>query len=326
MYNARKKVNYISYGITKTGGYRHEYFLYKSILQFLGTEQTSGKMFRKHKLFYNIIAYFELLVWAFRRSNADINIVTARTSISAIIRNWFNKKDVWIVMHNFDPNDGKSTLLKLYYRLLFILLKKANHNRFKIICVAPFFLDYFKIKIGIKNTFLFPNLFDTNFYKEFRKSEKNRWIHLGQYSSKNDPKIPLLAKRLSENGYYCYYSTLNPKEAKSYKNEYDILYFNSFNDYLNKMSLCICTLALTKINEGWPRLSHESILVGTPIIGYANGGLGDLLKESKSTIVNSVDEAYDCITQSLLVQPNSSFTEKYDLKNFAKYTIQICPN
>jgi glycosyltransferase involved in cell wall biosynthesis len=326
MYNARKKVNYISYGITKTGGYRHEYFLYKSILQYLGTEHSSGKMFRKHKLFYNIIAYFELLVWAFRRSNADINIVTARTGISAIIRNWFNKKDVWIVLHNYDPNDGKSSLLKWYYKLLFILLKMAKHNRFKIICVAPFFLNLFKNEIGIKNTFLFPNLFDISYYKEFQKSEKNKWVHLGQFSSKNDSKIPVLAKRLHEIGFYCFYSTLNPKEATSVNGEYDILYFDSFDDYLNKMSLCICTLALTRINEGWPRLSHESILVGTPIIGYANGGLGDLLKESKSMVVNSVDEVYECIIQNLFVQPSSSFTEKYDLKNFAKYTIQICPN
>jgi hypothetical protein len=36
----------------------------------------------------------------------------------------------------------------------------------------------------------------------------------------------------------------------------------------------MCTVCLIKVNEGWNRLAHESILIGTPVFGYGNGGLG----------------------------------------------------
>jgi hypothetical protein len=36
-------------------------------------------------------------------------------------------------------------------------------------------------------------------------------------------------------------------------------------------------------------LAHESILIGTPVLGYGNGGLGELLKKSHSIIVQDID-------------------------------------
>ncbi len=265
------------------------------------------------------------MLWAFIQSSGDINIVTARTGVSAILRNLFNKKQVWIVLHNYDANDHKSISLKWYYQLLFFLLRKQSSERIKTVVVASYWKRFFEKEIGLPNVFIFPNLFDTLAYEKYQSKHKNNWVHLGQFSSKNDAGIFPLAEKLSAAGYYCYFSTLNQSEAQESK-YYDILYFPKFNEYLEHVSRSICTLALSRINEGWNRVAHESMLLGTPVIGYNAGGLGDLLKESKSMVVNSVDEVYECITQNLFVQPSSSFTEKYDLKNFAKYTIQICPN
>jgi hypothetical protein len=59
------------------------------------------------------------------------------------------------------------------------------------------------------------------------------------------------------------------------------------------------TLALSNYQEGWNRTAHESILVGTPVIGYANGGLSDLLQLSHSKIVKSPNEAFRLICQNV---------------------------
>ncbi len=319
------RIHYISYGTAMTGGYRHEKTLFTALYDYLTVNgPVNAWEYRKQKLFRTWFAYLELFLWSYFRSHADINIVTARSGIAAMLRNLFNNKQVWIVLHNYDETDGKSALLRWYYARMFSMLRKARHKRFKVITVAPFWVRFFKDHVAIENTYLFPNLFDPSVYEDFKQSHKNPWIHLGQYSSKNDRNISLLANTLGQEGYYCYFSTLHEAEAMEHNGHYEILFFPEFADYLNHMSHSCCTLALTRINEGWNRIAHESILVGTPVIGYDKGGLGDLLKESNSISVKNINEALTCIRESLWVIPDSSFIKKYDIRNASAWLEPIC--
>lgn len=319
------QIKYISYGILKTGGYRHEKSLFDTCVAYHQSKtNTEAILHRRKKLFTNIFAHLDLLIWSFFKSSGDINIVTARTAISAMLRNRFNKSEVWIVLHNFDPNDGKSKLLKWYYEQMFKMLKNSRHGRFKVLAVSPFWEKYFKEEKQIKHTYLFPNLFRLSVYDEVATDKKNGWVHLGQFSGKNDPEIIRLAQALSSDGYYCYFSTLDDNAAKTHNGKYEIIKFFNFRDYLEHMARSCCTLALTGINEGWNRVAHESILVGTPVIGFDKGGLGDLLRESNSIIVKDVDEAYTCIRESLWVLPDKSFNEKYSLEKGFQYMEKLC--
>lgn len=319
------RIHYISYGISETGGYRHERVLFESCAAyFRKTTRVDAWLLRKNKLFRNIPAHLELVIWAFRKSNADINIMTGRTGLSAIMRNLFGKRQVWVVMHNFDQRDGKSRVLRLYYRWLFSMLRRSGHGRFRLITVSPYWLDHFRQDLGISHTYLFPNLFNLSRYTEFSTTHKNAWIHLGQFSSKNDPSIIQLARKLSIDGYYCYFSTLHEEAAKANNGSFEVVYFENFNDYLEQMARCCCTLALTRINEGWNRIAHESLLVGTPVIGYDAGGLGDLLRESNSIIVKDIDEAYTCIRENLWVMPDKEFLDRYDISRSEAYISTIC--
>jgi glycosyltransferase involved in cell wall biosynthesis len=321
------RIRYLSYGISKTGGYRHEKGLFNALKAYLETKGVvSAEELRRNRLFKGPLAWIDLQIWAYRQSNADINIVTARTSLAAILRNYKSGKQVWVVLHNHDDTDGKPRRLKWYYSTLFRVLRKRKEPAFKIICVAPYWQKYFSVNCQLPHVYTFPNLFDTGFYKEFKTNHKNAWVHLGQYSSKNDPAIFSLARQLGMKGYYCYFSTLDPSEATQGRSGFEVLYFMDFKDYLEHMSRSCCTLALSRVNEGWNRIAHESILVGTPVVGYNKGGLGDLLKESNSVVVNSIDEAYTCITESLWVLPEASFDEKYDIKNASKFIDPICRN
>lgn len=321
------RIHYLSFGISKTGGYRHENLLYEAAVKhYSNSGIVESKSIRRNSYFESILSYFDLLIWSFLNSNADINIVGARLGLSAILRNYFNKNQVWIVIHNYDEDDGKSALLKYYYKVLFNTIRKKKDLRFKVIAVAPYWVQYFKDTKQLPNVYYFPNLFDNSYYEQFNTSHKNAWVHLGQFSNKNDLAIFELAAQLSEKGYYCYFSTLNPSEAKPSNGRYEILYFNGFKDYLEHLSRSCCNLALSRINEGWSRVSHESILVGTPVIGYNKGGLGNLLKESNSIIVKDIEEAYTCISESLWVLPDSSFCEKYDIANAQKFLVPICQN
>lgn len=317
------RIRYLSYGISKTGGYRHEKTLFEAACGYYGTAAT-GELLRLERLFTSPAAWLKLLFWAYRNAHADLNIVTARTAIPALLRNRRGNKRVWVVLHNYDENDGKSALLAWYYRRLFSLLRRRGGGRFAVIAVAPYWQQYFSQTLQLPDVRLFPNLFEPALYQAYTGKVRNRWVHMGQYGSKNDPGIYALAARLSSRGFYCYFSTLNPREAAAHNGRYEVLYFHDFKDYLEHMSLSCCTLALPRIREGWNRIAHESMLCGTPVIGYKSGGLANLLKESGSVTVKNTDEAFICITEGLWVQPDPAFTQKYTLSEANDYISRLC--
>ena len=120
-------IHYVSHGPHKSGGYQHESRLLNACAEFFEVkEPVTKKTYRQEKLFETWIDYLYLLFWSFLKSHGDINITTARTAIPAIWRNRFNKKEVWIVLHNYDENDGKSWLMKKYFGHLFKILSKIT--------------------------------------------------------------------------------------------------------------------------------------------------------------------------------------------------------
>ncbi len=319
-----KSIQYLSQGLHKTGGFRHEKVLYESICKYYGATKVKTSFERKKKNYNTVFGHFYLLAWSFFKSNASINIVTSRLALSAVIRNLFNNNEILIVLHNFDPNDGKSLVFKKYFNFLFYALRKMKSKRFKVIAVSSFWKKYFEETIHLPNVYQFSNYYEIEKYQQIQKKDKNLWIHLGQWSTKNDEAIFGLAQKLSLDGFYCYFSTTDSAAAKSNNGSYEIICFHDFKDYLEQVSMSLCTLALPKINEGWNRVAHESMLLSTPVIGYDKGGLGDLMKESHSIIVKNIEEVYICIKDNLFVLPQNDFIQKYDVSNVNLELEKIC--
>lgn len=344
----KKFIKYISYGKYETGGYKHELFFAEQLQQFLNLkgEHVSLEIDRKNRFYTNPFAYIKLFLLGLT-AKANYNIVVARVALFAVLRNAFTQNKVYIVLHYFDKNDGKSFWLNLYYEALFFVLKNTKNDNISIVTVAPFWVKYFKEKIKNNITvFYFPNFFDGEFYEKFVKknsqfelensqfersreqsnnvstpldmtNHKKKQIHLGQWSFKNHADVFEIAKQLTEQGYYCYFST-NFKDFATKTSNYDVVYFDQFENYLTQMALSEFTLALTEINEGWNRVAHESILVGTPVIAYAKAGLLNLVNESKSIAANNIEEVLQAI-ENKNVQVNPNLLAHYDIKQAANY-------
>lgn len=323
------KVKYISFGKYETGGYKHELFFAQQLTQFLTTENEKCELIieRPNRFFENPIAYLKLFLLGLK-ANGNYNIVVARVAVFAVLRNLVTKNKVYIVLHNFDEYDGKSIWLKWYYSLLFYLLRNFPSKNISIVAVAPFWVNYFKNKINNNvPVHLFPNFFDNTYYEKTRvstllsKEKSSKQIHLGQWSFKNHPDVFEAAKQLTSKGYYCYFST-NFKDFAKKTNDYEVVYFEHFEDYLVQMAISEFTLALTAINEGWNRVANESILVGTPVIAYAKAGLLDLVNESKSYAAINITDIIQAI-ENKNVQANPSLLAHYDLSNVADYLKNI---
>ena len=319
----KKFIKYISYGKYETGGYKHELFFAEQLQQFLNQkgEHVSLEIDRKNRFYTNPFAYLKLFLLGLT-ANTNYNIVVARVALFAVLRYAFTQNKVYIVLHNFDEYDGKSFWLNLYYDALFFVLKNTKNDNISIVTVAPFWVKYFKEKIKHNiNVFHFPNFFDGEFYSDFIAVNKKKQIHLGQWSFKNHADVFEIAKQLTEQGYYCYFST-NFKDFATKTSNYEVVYFDQFENYLTQMALSEFTLAIIGINEGWNRVAHESILVGTPVIAYAKAGLLNLVNESKSIAASNMEEVLQGI-ENKNVQANPNLLAHYDIKNVADYLRKI---
>jgi glycosyltransferase involved in cell wall biosynthesis len=316
-------IRYISYGNLHTGGKAYEGVLadiLKNSLEGRGTYADIDRICPN-----NDISNFRLFLLGWKAS-APINLVVGRVALTAIVRNLFSKRLVLTVLHNHDASDYSSVSLKIYKILLFALLRLCRQKRFGIVTVAPYWFNYFSNRFPNMPVFLFPNLVEVEKIKSHATGKKNKCIHLGQLSPKNDPAIFVLAKELSREGYNCYFTSLNPAEAGNFDG-YSVRY-SSWEDYIRDMSEAEYTLALTNILEGWNRIAHESIISGTTVIGYDKGGLGNLLKEAGQIVVKNTGEAKMAILEGKKVQHlPEGFIEKYDIRHagiFAEALTDFC--
>jgi glycosyltransferase involved in cell wall biosynthesis len=56
------------------------------------------------------------------------------------------------------------------------------------------------------------------------------------------------------------------------------------------MAGSVVTIILNKINEGWNRVAHESVLLGTPVIASPGGGLEELVRLAGGVVSDHPDE------------------------------------
>lgn len=301
------EIRYLSHGSIKTGGYRHELFLAQTLEQ--NNINHVLKVLRKP---YDVqgAEHLKLQWWGFKNTFSKMVVVGGRLALVALLRNVFSRNRIYIVLHHFDTEDGKSTALKLYYDCLFHLIAYFK-KRVQIVVVSPYFQTFFQQQLE-RDILLFPNFFDTQYLSEFSTTHKKMLICLGQWSEKNSAEIFVLAELLTMRGYQCYFSSLN-KNMAAQKEHYKITFIETYEGYLQQLAECRYTIAFPAINEGWNRVAHESILVGTTVIGLKKGGLGNLLEESNMLLVHSAVEALAFILSDIHPKANQSFIEKYDI-------------
>ncbi len=301
------EIRFLSHGSIKTGGYRHELFLAQTLEQ--NNVNHVLKVLRKP---YDAqgARHLKLQWWGFKNTYSEMVVVGGRLALVALLRNVFSRNRIYIVLHHFDTEDGKSTALQLYYASLFHFLS-CFKKRVQVIAVSPYFQAFFQQKLE-RDILLFPNFFDTQYLSKFSTTHKKKLICLGQWSKKNSAEIFVLAELLTRRGYECYFSSLN-KDMAGQKEHYKIICFETYESYLQPLAECIYTIAFPAINEGWNRIAHESILVGTTAIGFKKGGLGNLLVESNMLSVHSAEEALALILSDIHPKANQSFIEKYDI-------------
>lgn len=278
---------YLSHGSRNTGGYAHEQKLFKTLKAQLPAQSHEIRFTENFK---GPQAWLRLAWMTSREAKkADAVMTVARLAWPvwlAIRRN--PDKKMLLVLHNYDPNDGKP---KLFYRFLDSFLLKiasAYPSRVRVVCVARHWQELFRKRFDI-DAFYYPNLFPEEPYRSIRREAKKnvKLIHLGQWSAKaNQMLYRKLIPMLEQRGYTCFFSST---EAMN-QNEFPVRHFLRKEDYLAALAESSVSIILNRVREGWSRVAHESFLVGTPVICLPGGGLEELCRLAGGRLVHSVEE------------------------------------
>ena len=281
------------------------------------------KINRADQDFKGFKGFLNLWRFGFKHAVADVNITVQRLLLPVFLRSIFNRKKVLLVFHHYDEREQLSFAYHLNYKLILMLLR-LNHPRLKVVVVANFWVD-FLVKQGVdKETILvFPNLFNVSDYEaiEQQNVSKTNTIYMGQYGIKQHPLVFELAALLTLQGYSCVFSTNNKNEVKQ-TSTYQVVQF-LYTDYLLFIATCKYTVCVSCFNEGWNRTAHESLLLGTPVIGNQSGGLTQLLTEANQHQVTTAQQAFDIITQNNPISIPQSFVQRYHINQISYYAQPI---
>lgn len=317
-------IQYLSQGTVETGGYRHEQKLGMLLTVFLSRSGSDSRFssLRLSGHFDSMIGYTRLLFWFFKHAKAPVNIVPLRGGLPSILRNLFTSNKTIIVLHSH-VQPYSSVWLKGLYRIMLMFFKWFRPKRAVIVTVAHCWKQEFE-QAGVpsNSVIVVPNLFQTNSYTPYQTSVKKKSIHLGMNEPKTDKRLFELAERLNRKGFNCYFSTIDPTRVVSDKGV-EVICFEHFEAYLKAMAESLYTIQFPSIEEGWSRIGHESVLVGTPLIGRAVGGLAELLEESGSMKADSIDEIENIITNGLVKEVNPDFVMKYDELNAGQWFLPL---
>lgn len=292
---------------------------------------TLGYSFVEHRSAKNhkgLIGFLQLWWFAFKHAKGAVNVTVQRLCLPVLLASILTNKKVIVVFHHYDKREKSSFLYHLNFRLMLVLLK-AGCGRLKVVVVAKYWQSYLvQNGVAFDDVFLVPNLFDTKIYAQAKVHvKKNKQIYFGQYSAKQHPDVFEVIEQLALNGYECFFTTLHQHEEKvmpSFR-----VKKLSYDAYLQQLATSLYTVCLSGINEGWNRTAHESLLLGTPVIGNNAGGLGELLQLANQPIINSVSEATEIILQNKHINIPEIIFEPFDLRQisyYAKSIVAFCNN
>jgi glycosyltransferase involved in cell wall biosynthesis len=97
----------------------------------------------------------------------------------------------------------------------------------------------------------------------------------------------------------------------------------SFRDYVCLLRAAEVVVTMSRFKEGWNRIAHEAMLVGTPVVGSGAGGMAELLRgggqiqcENPARIAECVDRAVR--SREILGAAGQRYARTFSEERFAR--------
>lgn len=279
-------------------------------------------VFTKLKYFYQIRSYKPFKKFSF--------LITNKAGVYAgILGRKANKKI--LILHHFDSEENVHAFLNPFLKNRLLSSLQKFHL---IIVVSAYWKNFFSSYVSPEKIQVIYNSFDvgkinsiiSNFNKaEFKKKHNIPEGKIVVYAG-NALKIKGyddVIKQLNTEKYFVITSG-NKDENAVLKNVHLTL---NYTEYIQLLCCVDVTVILSKFQEGWNRIAHESLLCKTPVIGRDVAGMGELLQNTQQTIIKDGDNLPQLIELTLnnkeAVLQGWQYASQYNLEYFKKKWLNV---
>lgn len=233
------------------------------------------------------------------------------------------------MIHHIDPvSRVKSGFHRYYFNRLLKELQKVD----KVVAVSVYWKKFLE-REGCENVDVIYNSFDLSLYRNFPKSNPD---FLNKHNLPNDKKIIYIGNAMREKGVYEVYDALKDSGyhlvmsgAKNRAADLPVHYLRlDKNDYLQLLAVSSVVMAMSKMEEGWNRIAHESLLLKTPVIGSGSGGMAELLDKSGQLRLTDLSDMKEAVHRVItngsdLAAKGFEYVRQFDLNYFERRWVEV---
>lgn len=240
-----------------------------------------------------------------------------------------------VLIHHIDWSVSPRVSI-FYQKICFFVLKKFRTKWTSIVVVSEFWkLEL--IKLGFKNVVVVNNCINEkinvpersriDFLRSINLSDVDSYLYLG--NAQSGKGWTQIVEKLDGkwDGLYIVSGITNFDGNMLPKN---VIYrYFTKSDYFEMLHYADCTLLNSQFMEGWNRVCHESLSVGTPVIGVAAGGMQEMLNSAGQFIVDKDLESLSHYLKIVLSNRQSfsesgrAFVRKFDREIFSRSWVEI---
>jgi len=282
--------------------------------------------FQKNKvLFFNKFKYF-YQIKSHHPGKRYKTLITNKAGVYAGILSRKCDKKILILHHYYgDENIYPFVNIFLKNRLL------SNLNKFNsVIVVSEYWKKYFSNYISEKKIEIIYNSFDVDKINSIKK-DLNVQSFKKKYKIPDEKIIVYAGNALKIKGYedvinqlknddeYFVITSGNKDKNAVIQHLHLIL---DYTEYIQLLCSADITIILSKFQEGWNRIAHESLICGKPVIGTSVAGMGELLQKANQTIWKEGDNLQELIKSSI----NNSEKTNHGKKYASQYNLEYLKN
>ncbi len=274
----------------------------------------------------NNIFFFTKLKYAYQIKSYkpgkkyDILITNKAGVYAGILKKQFNKK-ILIFHHYFSEESAYPVVRSILKNRLLSNLKNFDH----IIVVADYWKKFVAQYVDERKIYLICNSFNTKkidtVKRSFQKTDFKK-----KYNIPDDKIIVYAGNALKIKGYLDviaqldaakYFIITSGNKDKNTQLKHLHLQLDA-TEYIQLLCAADITVILSKFQEGWNRIAHESLICGTRVIGTDIAGFGELLHNASQIIYRDGDNLQELISKALdddkLVADGMNYASQFNLE------------
>lgn len=272
--------------------------------------------------------YFEILnlIFFYIKSSRDKTLVIRNLETCL----WPSRANaIYLVFHvDWYASGFFSKLIQIWTWTVFRFFTPKDQP---VVVISKYWKDFLKKK-GFTNIHLIYCAFDSQNYN-INDDEVESFLQSNNLENK---KIVYIGNPQFKKGADIAYEALKGTDVElvcSGEGDLDIpvrrLKLN-FKDYLCLLKASTVVVTLSRFKEGWNRVAHEALLVGTAVIGSGRGGMGELLESTGQKIIDvgNLTELKSLIQSYLNEKPTLplstfDYVRSFDTDRFQKEWIKL---